>query len=281
MRWRAGSPPASPACRWPGGQRCAVDSDADGGTRRDEDRVVSGAGASACSRREPRRRRASGRGGPWPGRPSSGAPRFGRDLHVWTPLAARRRRTGRDPARHRSAVVIAARPPGGRRTSTRPRRRSRRCTAAAAASGVQARSNAAPEAPAQRGAAGQGSLCTGLGDPGAVRSDRGARARVRARTCAVGGFRARTCRVAHSLEAIEPAAGVVGGPDVAAARVRRRRQPGEAEPEGLPADGRQQRVPADVALALLSGAVPGGAVHLDRQLDVVVRGVEQERLAAT
>ena len=44
-----------------------------------------------------------------------------------------------------------------------------------------------------------------------------------------------------------------------------------------PAHRCQHRVAVDVSLPLLAGPVPGGAVHLDRELYVLARGVNEER----
>ncbi|MBM7808097.1 hypothetical protein JOD57_003934 [Geodermatophilus bullaregiensis] len=54
--------------------------------------------------------------------------------------------------------------------------------------------------------------------------------------------------------------------------------PAEPEAQRLPARRRHERVTPDVPLALAARAVPGGAVHLDGEPDVVVGGVEDEDL---
>jgi hypothetical protein len=67
------------------------------------------------------------------------------------------------------------------------------------------------------------------------------------------------------------------GSYVVSAALRRAGQPREAEPERLPAHRGQQCVAVDVPLPLLAGPVPGRAIHLDRELDLLAGGVKEER----
>jgi hypothetical protein len=73
--------------------------------------------------------------------------------------------------------------------------------------------------------------------------------------------------------------GGVDRSDLVAAALWRAGQPGEAESQRLPSHCRQQCIAPDVPFPLVTRAVPGGAVHLDRELHLLARGVQEERPA--